>query len=374
MKNFGIYILSISLLLAANAQGQVQSAMSLKETERSSFLGEWKVGLSGTDNHDERSQSKKVDFRLDLKAKYHLTSYLLLDVQPAFRLQSGQTQSVDGADSAENKLLLNQAAMDFQPSKYFKFMAGALNQRSLHNQLLLDKIAFPAARAETMFNSTQVESGFALETAIPTSTSMSANTSELEPTPTFNTASASLNWLPSKRAFWKNRAGFFSFKNLPSAVAQKSQFLGNGVNSISEADYKFKYEYEGLEASTEISIPVLNRLTLLAGADYTQNQKAPTDLNAASFYWGGAELFVNRNFSVQVTGGRFAIAPDSAVAYFSTLETNRVGYSVESIFKFQRERFNLSVKFQDAETMYQSDTQSREQTLQLKLETSYANI
>jgi hypothetical protein len=376
MIKIGMYILSMTLLLAGTAKAQGQSSLSLKpETERSPFSGEWQVGISGAESQDEQSQSKKVDFRLAVKAKYELTSYLLLDVQPVIRLQSGQTQSVDGADSAENKILLNQAAVDLH-SENFKLLAGALNQTALHSPLLVDNMAFPGARAQAMLNTSQTETGISVETAIPTSTSLSANTSELEPTPSLNTAALRFNWQSSKRAFWKTKAGYFAYSDLPSAVAQKSRLLGNEVISMSESDYSLKYEHSGLDAMTEISIPVLNRFTLLAGGSYLQNQKAPSDLNTATFFWGGAEIYFNRNFSWDLMGGHFSVAPESAVSYFNAtgFETNRVGYVIETIFKFQKERFNLSVKYMDAELMYESEYQSREKTLTIKLETAYANI
>jgi hypothetical protein len=376
MMKIGMYILSMTLLLAVNAQGQGQSSLSLKkETVRSPFSGEWQVGISGADSQDEQSQSKKVDFRLAVKAKYELTSYLLLDIQPIVRLQSGQTQSVDGADSAENKILLNQAAVDLH-SENFKLLAGVLFQTTLHSELLVDRMAFPGARAQAMFNTSQFETGVAVETAIPTSTSLSANTSELEATPSLNTASLNFNWEASKRAYWKTKAGYFAYSDLPSAVAQKSRLLGNEVIAMSEADYSLKYEHQGIEATTKLSLPVFNRFTIIAGGDYLQNQKAPSDLNTATLFWGGAEIYFNRNFTWALIGGQFSVAPESAVSYFNatSFETNRVGYVIETKFKFQRERFNLSVKYTDAELMYESEYQSREKTLTIKLETAYADI
>lgn len=375
MKN-GIYILSMTLLLAMTAKGQGQNSLSLqKETARSPFSGEWQVSISGANAQDDQSQSKKVDFRLGINAKYELTSYLLLDVQPVIRLQSGQTQSVDGADSAENKILLNQAAVDLH-SDHFKLLAGALYQQKLHSQLLVDRMAFPGARAQAMYNTSQFETGLAIETAIPTSTSLSANTSELEATPSLNTASVNFNWEGSKHAYWRTKAGYFAYSDLPSAVAQKSRLLGNEVEAMSEADYKMKYEHQGIEATTAVSYPIISRFKVVAGAEYLQNQKAPSDLNTATFYWGGGEVFFSRDFTWGLRGGQFSVAPESAVSYFNAtgFETNRVGYMVESIFRFQRERFNLSIKYTDAELMYESEYQSREKTLSIKLETSYANI
>src|SRR5438445_12094789 len=183
-----------------------------------------------------QSQAKYIDLRLDLRSKYTLTSSLLLDLQPSIRLVSGQAQTIDGADKMENKILLNQAAAHYSPFSGLRLSAGALNQRFMHSALLIDEMAFPAARIMGLTKGDTLEAGLAVETAIPTSTSLSTNTKELEPTPSLNTAALLMKWQPSKEAYWKAGVSYFMFNNLPSSVAQQSLLLGNmQINNVSDA-------------------------------------------------------------------------------------------------------------------------------------------
>src|SRR5690606_10942458 len=103
--------------------------------------------------------------------------------------------------------------------------AGALNQKYMHASLLMDELAFPAARGEVILTRGTILSALALETAIPTSTSLSTNTRELEPTPSLNTASLKVNLQGARNLYLKLSGGYFIYNNLPSAVAQESRLL-----------------------------------------------------------------------------------------------------------------------------------------------------
>nr|BFD67269.1 hypothetical protein HAGR004_22910 [Bdellovibrio sp. HAGR004] len=377
MRRTAISTLCLTLILTAQTWAQGQISAVLPETkEQSRFSAEWRLRLQGYDIHDDRSQAKLVDIRTDIKAKYLLHRSLQLDIQPSLRLQSGQTQSVDGADKAENKILLNQAAAHYLPFSFLRMSAGALNQRHMHTDILVDSIAFPAARLEGLMKLGNTKTTLGMETAIPTSTSLSTNTKDLEATPSLNTASVKFQWQAARNLYWKASAGYFIYNNLPSAVAQKSNLLGNEVEKISEAQYTFMYKYEGIEASAELEFPVFSLLDIKAGAEYLQNQKAPSDQNTATRYFLAGEIHFSKDMDLVVEGSYFSIAPEAAVAYFnaSSFETNRVGYSAESYLAFKKEGFNVGVKYTDAEVMYQREPQSREKTLMIKLETSYANL
>lgn len=377
MKRSAFSTICLILILTVQTQAQGQNSIALPEANSTNkFAAEWRLRFSGTDVHDEQSQSKLVDIRTDVKATYTLSNSLYLDFQPTLRLQSGQTQSMDGADKPENKITLNQAAANYQPFQPLKFSAGALNQRYLHTGLLMDSIAFPAARSELSLKAGNLSTGLALESAIPTSTSLSTNTRELEATPSLNTATFKINWKNTQNLSWKMSAGYFAFNNLPSAVAQSARLLGNEVNKLSDAQYSFMYRYEGIEASTQLTFPVLASLDLTLGAEFLENQKAPTDLNKASLLSAKGEVPLNRNMNLIVGGGYFSIAPEAAVSFFNagTFETNRVGYFAESALSFKKERFSIGFKYSDAEVMFSSTLQSREKTMIIQLETFYANI
>ncbi|MGZ3786681.1 MAG: hypothetical protein ACXVCR_19580 [Bdellovibrio sp.] len=373
----GLPALCLLMILSLNEIAQGQDTLSYGGNKSENRLSsEWRFSLSGMDNSDQQSQSKTVSMRADFKTKYLLSESLNLDIQPSVRLQTGQIQSVTGDDTADNKILLNQAAVHFVPSKAFKFSAGALSQTYLHTGLLIDPIAFPAARAEGTLQTGYVQTSLVIETAIPTSTSLSTNTKQLEPTPSLNSTAAIVDWRYSKDFFWKTQLGYFIYGQLPSSVAQQSGLLGNDVSKISDANYNFVYEYEGIEAASEFKFPVLKPLDLLGGAQYVVNQKAPSDLNSAYLYFLGGEFHLTKSLDLTLRGSYFSIAPEAAVAYFNAngFQTNRVGYSLESSLSFKKRAFSVGLKYTDSEIMFSSTTQSHEKIFSIKLETFYASI
>ncbi|MEK2645885.1 hypothetical protein [Bdellovibrio sp. BCCA] len=377
MKRTAISTVCLIMILTAQTWAQGQISTALPETKKESkFSAEWRLRLSGSDVHDEQSQAKIVDIRAEIKAKYLLSSSLQLDIQPTLRLQSGQTQSVDGADKPENKITLNQAAAHYLPFQGLRLSAGALNQRHMHTQLLMDNLAFPAARMEGLLKYGNFKSSLALESAIPTSTSLSTNTKELEATPSLNGAALKLNWQAAKNLYWKTTAGYFVFNNLPSAVAQQSRLLGNEVDKISDAQYAFTNKYEGIEASTEFEFPVFSVLDLNIGGEYVMNQKAVSKDNQAYRYYANGEVHLTKNMDLVIGGSYFSVAPEAAVAYFnaSGFETNRVGYAAESSLAFNKEGFLVGLKYIDSEVMFANTVQSREKTVFIKLETFYADL
>ncbi|GEM_PF-1563250 len=377
MKHMALWTFCLTLILTAQTWAQGQISMSASDRpQNDKFKASWRLSLAGTDRHDERSQAKLVDFRTDIKARYLLNNQLLLDVQPSLRLQSGQTQSVDGADKAESKIQLYQAAAHYAPLQNIQFSAGALNQETMHTRLLIDRIAFPAARLLGKMKADGISTSLAFETAIPTSTSLSANTKELEPTPSLNSATLKMQASASPRQYAKASAGYFIYGNLPSAVAQQSNLLGNTVHEISSAQHKFAYNYEGYEASAEVKYPIFFAIDLFAGAEYIQNTKTLSEYSRGSNIYVGTELYLKKDMQFVVEGSYFSVAPDAAVAFFNAggYETNRVGYSLDTALSFRKQGFKVGLKYIDSEVMFNDDAQTREKTLLIKLETFYAQI
>lgn len=368
------FILSLLFGVQSFAQGQLSTAAPKKEDRR--FTAEWRVGLIARDKSNIESQSKFVDFKLDINSEYRLNSSLILDIQPTFRLQAGQSQSVDGADKAENKILLHQAAVHYTPFNNLKFSAGALNQEIMHTSLLMDDLAFPGARITSLFKVGEWITGFAVESAIPTSTSLSTNTNELEATPSLNTASFRLNFGSRKTFHWKNTFSYFAYSNLPSAVAKDSNYLGNEVIQVTASDYHFAYQFQGLEARSVGIFPIAQAFDLKLGAEYLQNQKAPSDLNSAYQIGAGGDIHINKDYDLSGFFSYYSVAPEAAVSYFNAkeFETNRIGYAAEGFLSFLKDGFRLGLRYSDAEVMFNDRDQSRQKSIFVKLETFYADI
>lgn len=378
MKKLGFLILSI-LILRQTASAQSESltlqARSLKE-RNDALTYDWKTAISGLSTTSETAQSKLVDFRLEFKVLYKLNSYLNLDFQPALKFQSSNQQTLDAADKPDNKILLNQAAVNFTPVYFLTASAGALNQSFLHTSLLVDDIPFPAARADvTIFKGDSTQFDMFAESAIPTTSSLSPNTNEVEQTPSLNSAALRLR-VQTNRVEWLTTGGYFSYSDLPSSVAAKSYLLGNTVQMQSDTQGLFKYRYEGYEAKTRLKIGVLRGVDLFTGGEYLQNSKAPSGLNSASMLFAGSDIYLKKGLSLMMSGGYFRIEPDATVAFFSPsvyFNTNRVGYMAESYLNFKKESFRIGLRYSEAEAMYVSPVQNRERAFLLRLETTYAD-
>lgn len=374
--------LILSLTAQASAQGQNSSvATSTASLQTASspvkkFSAEWRLRMMGADSRDEQTQAKVVDVRSDVKAKYHLTSNLHLDLQPSLRLQSGQFQSVDGADKGENKISFNQAAAVYRPFHSLRMLGGALDQDYMHTSLLLDSMAFPAARVEALMSNAKMRTVLALESAIPTSSALSTNTKELEATPSLNTASLKFHAQFLQDVTFKLAGGYFIYNNLPSNVAQKSGLLGNEVNKISDAQYLFTNKFEGVEAAAELKFPVFHFMDLSLSGQYLVNQKAPANVNSAFEYSVTSEIHLTKNTDLGLSASYFSVAPEAAVSYFNArgYQTNRVGYQAKSFLAFKKEGFNVGLRYVDAEVMFASPVQSRTRVVFLQLETTYASL
>ncbi|HEY8269433.1 MAG TPA: hypothetical protein VIG33_00980 [Pseudobdellovibrionaceae bacterium] len=337
----------------------------------------WKMGLSTVSAQDTQSASKFVGFALDAKMKYWLHPELFANLDPNITFENGSFQSVDGERKNQSGLYLKEAGVHWLFMRGSTLSGGALNQATVHTDLLTGDQAFPALRGELeLFNVGNLTTSLDLEQAIPTSNSLSTNTTSVESTPRFLSASLTLNY-ESTPYFWKTRVGAFSYDNLPSAVAYQSGLRGNTIVSLTESESSFVYQYQGLEAMTSLRFPLMRGWDFTTSASYLQNDKAVSTLNRAYSLSAGSEFFFVGRKSVDINLTSFRIEPDAAVAYFNSgkyFNTNRIGYNVESFIKFNKYNFKIGLGYTEAEVIYLHPIQSREKLFMLMLETFYANI
>lgn len=385
MEKIAFFAFAFLFLSIGPAHAQNEGLSTFKEPtsrsleEKNSALDyDWRTSLSGMNSNGESGQSKLVDFRLEFKVNYRMNSALTLDLAPIFKFQSGTQQTLNAADKADNRLLLGQAGVHFTPWEPLTLSAGALNQGYFHSSLLIDSIPFPAARMEArLYQGEKLHLGLIGESAIPTSSSLSTNTNDLEPTPSLNSAALRFSVEDGRHLYWKNTAGYFAYDKLPGSVAAESYLLGNSVERLSDSEGVFEYAYQGIEAQTEARLPAWRAVDLFAGAEYVRNTRAPSRLNTAYQYYGGTEIYLRQAMSLSLRGSYFRIEPDATVAYFSAnryFNTNRVGYAAEAYLNFHRDSFRVGLRYNEAEVLFESPVQSHERSLLLRLETTYADI
>lgn len=337
----------------------------------------WKMGLAGVNAQDSQSSSKFVGFILDTKMKHWLHPEVFANLEPKIKFENGSFQSIDGERKNESGLYLKEAGVHWLFMKGSTFSGGALNEGTNHSELLMGDQPFPAVRGEVeIFNLGNFKTLLDIEQAVPTSSSLSTNTTGIESTPRFLSASLAFNY-ESSLYFWKTRFGGFSYDNLPSAVAYQSGLRGNTVLSLTENESLFVSQYQGIEAMTSLRFPIMHGWDFTSSGSYLQNNKAPGDLKHAYALSAGSEIYFGGRKSIDVRLTSFRIEPDAAVAYFNNgkyFNTNRVGYNVESFVKFNKYNFKIGLGYTEAEVIYLNPAQSREKLFMFMLETLYANI
>jgi hypothetical protein len=337
----------------------------------------WKLGLSGANAQDSQSTNQYVSFGLDTKTKYWADRDLFLNFDALVKFENGSFQSLEGEKKNESGLRLQEVGAHWLLANPLLLSVGALNQATNHSDLLFDDQAFPAVRAQVkLFKSGTGLTSLELEQAIPTSSSLNTNTRATESTPRFLSASLSFNY-ETFNYFWNTRVGAYSFDNLPSSVAYQSGLRGNTVNSLTETESLFSYEFAGLDAESSLRVPVMRGWDFTGAVSYLKNNKAPTTSNSAYALTAGSEFFFvgQKSWDLSMTG--FRIESDAAVAYFNSdsfFNTNRIGYNLKSYMNFRKRHFRVGVSYTEAEVIYLNPVQSREKSLMLMLETFYANI
>ena len=389
MKNFRFSLLRFVLFVGAS---HLFCASLSFATDNVSYLGvntsvsslspltmSWRTALEGVNDQDSQSSGKFVSFHLNAKMDYQLAPQVLLNLNPQIRFESGSFQSVDGDRGNESGVYFREAAAHWLFATNSRLSAGALDQSTMHSDLLIGEQAFPAARAKwQMFEVHSWSMVLEAEDAIPTSMGLSTNTAGVEETPQFVSASLALNYEPNPQYHWDTRIGTFSYSHLPTAVAYQSSLRGNTVLSLTDNESIFVYNYEGVEAETKARFPVMRGWDFISKAAYLQNDKADNKNSRAYELTAGSEFFFVGRKSLEVSFQAFRIEPDAAVSYFNSENyfnnTNRIGYNIQSYINFKKYGFRIGVSYTDAEVIYLNPVQTRERSVLLKLETFYAKI
>lgn len=375
-------IISLILIQFASAQTVSNSPNSVSAThskaqQNKKLAALWRSSILGLSSTGEKGDAKLIGFTFDVNSQFKLSNNLNFIVNPLFKFSNGSTQSFDTSDKTENKVTLNHAAIELRPNRNIELAAGTLNQEKIHSNIFVETSPFPAARL-TMKNdlSEGIIVGGIIQTAMPTTSSMSSNTGEKEETPSLNTASIKLNAISNIGHTFKLHLGAFKWENIPSAVANKAYALGNTVNLISDVQGNWVYDYQGVDGKVEAAY-VGTYLSIRTGIDYLKNNQAPESKNTAYNYWGLIGIPLNSDNLLEVQASRFRIESDATIAYFSPTKfynTNRNGYSVEAKYLLPKDSYSVSVRYTEADLLILNPIQTKERNIFLKLETSYVSF
>lgn len=381
MRKFAVGLISFQILLSGQVFAQ-QGTVSTSALAKSSgnqvshrYSGSLTTSLENAQIVDADTRANVMGLSLGADIQYQPTEILRVDLSPRFYFETGYVQSDENEEAQKSKLTVRNASALMTPIVFAQFEAGAVDQSRVHNELLLDNSPFPAvvARLRTADKKDRGFSAeFVTEYAIPTSSSLSSNTSELEKTPSFTSAGGNLEFSNSMVV---SHAGihYFQFKDIPGSVANTSGLAGNTVEALAGTSRKFTYEYAGLSASLATKVRLSKRFLLSLSADLVNNQKAPTSLSQG--YRASIKGLIRLNsISTLIPEYEFfRLEPDAYIAAFadSKYQTNRAGYRTGLGYQYKK-AVRVAALIGERVPLFESTTQSREKTLDLTLETSHA--
>ena len=337
---------------------------------KSNFSGEWKFGLGSGYVSDEINKQNISGIFGSAKINYGLHPAFAINLEPFVGLNSGQAQSLYGEFESGNSIGVNEASVFWTPFEFVDMSAGILNQRRIDNQLLIKNTTFPGIYGRIYFiKHEDFTSNVEAEGAIPTSYTMNSQARELEKTPVFYAQTLRFGFRPGKRLNGELWLTHFTFENLPSTVAKKSNTLGNTVTN----NYDFDYKFDGISAGAKTTIPLYDDiLDINLGARLLKNNKAPEGLNAGHELSGELKISTMYEIDLRPRISLFRNEPDASPAYYNSSEygnSNRHGYAYGIGVVFNRWNFKLNGKYIDSHLIYRDPFQAHRRTIKLTLET-----
>ncbi len=367
----------------AQAQSQWLTRNRFDDSSERTLDLKWQFKASGSSLSEGTTAKNQIanqqlfESKLNIESKYWLSDELSFDLEPSMKFQTGRLQALDGANAPSNSLGLRQAAVQWLPSSYFWFSAGALNQADLHSFLVADELPFPGARITLKNSFNNWDLRWVAESSIPSSNSLQTGTNQVETVPVKNAAQMQVNWQPKSYLFSRNRIGYFSYQNLPSEVAEASALIGNTTTRLNDNQWAFTYKYQGIEASSDWQLPIASKIDLLLGATAAQNQAAPSTLNMGYSAATGLRYLMNSRHEFEIGSRYFHVEPDTAPAFYSNYQnfrTNRVGHSANLKWHLKKQKFSVGASYSEAQVLFADPSQSRLRGFEIRLETDYESI
>jgi hypothetical protein len=375
------FFVGLVLTESAFAQSIGQQLKTQMQDRRSSssnsLQGVWNLRLAQKRFESPFEQKSTSEFRLGADLSYRPLEITRFRLAPQFSYNTGYQQTQESSEASASEWGVKEASITLEASRFLQASTGALDQSQDHPSILLHDQTFPALRIQLQSDSVRLWSfGLTLESAIPTSSSLSTQTKEFEKTPGFNSASVLLS-VNSPSFQSRLRLGAYEFQSLPQSVAQKAGYLGNTTATPNGNSSLFEFDggYQGTFASFQGETWVHRSLRLSAFAEWVKNSRAADGLNQGIRSEISAELRAGSKLSVIPSYEFFRIDPDATVSSYngSWLNTNRIGYLAGLGFSF-RNKMKISLNGGERDVLFLSPAQQRERTWNLKLETSDAAI
>ncbi len=340
--------------------------------DRKNLKATWRLSIGAARKEDALANRKTgSSFSAIVNSNYDLTSFLNLTVNPRVYFQNGHVQSDSAKYGKSNILELSEASVNLHAGEGAQFSIGALNQTRDLSGLLVDDLAFPAARL-TLQTGASSESYAALvgQSAVPTSSSLTTNSRDFEKTPSFTSGGVKTQ-LKLQSLTLRARAMYFEYRDLPSGIATDSALLGNSTaaSGPSAGISEFYYDYRGTEGGLSARLDLSKSLGLEIEANGIKNVGAPSEMSQGYTVFTKADLWSGA-IKWSPSFEYFHVQPDASVAYYSspTYQTNRVGYETGLSLQYKK-IFRFGMSGGERDVLFESTSQSRERFFSLSLET-----
>ncbi len=319
-------------------------------------------------------------FKLNYFLKYYVNPSVYLRLNPIVRLHSGHVQSVEGAETLENRISVQHAAGYYQWMKESYLSMGIFDQFEIFSPLLVDdRMAFVAGQVKQSVVSGAWTFSLLGQSAIPNTQSYLSNQNEKEATPMLNMVGVSSNWNVNDKNYVQAKASYFKFSDIPLSVSSASVINGNtsAEARISDTERAFKYEYQGIDSDISFKRRVYKGAYLLGAGSFIENQGASSGVNQAYRYGGGAGMTVLPNRDIELSGYTYRIESDATIGAYGNTDyfiTNHAGYEIVASWKNTKQKYRISFYYNDGRLIVENSAQSNDKLYFLRFEVFNVSI
>lgn len=362
---------------------EATECQSVVDCERQKYSVLWAAESSGESYSDTIDDSYLFSINLKAKVKYKLLDQLKFVGQMNLNFRNGRVQSRFG-DFIPNGVFLGYGYFDWDvlDNEVLNLSAGALRQDLFFNPVFMANRSFPGVGqriklydSSDSLNKFNIQ--FAAQQTIPTSYSFNTELIEKESLPSLLSAQVYANYETTLFDV-KATAGFFSFSDLPSKVANYSRFTGNSIIGT-DATSQFIFDFQGWMAGLTFMYKPNAGTSIALGIDMLENLEAPDTFNQSQRLRLVASKRINKDIGVILGVGNYFVESDAVPSYYTSTQygnTNRKGNFIELGIEWIPQKFKITASYNQAD-LINSDTDGRQYNADfifINLETAYDNI
>lgn len=340
------------------------------------FSALWSIKSRAESYSDATDDSFLYSVGSQVRISYSLLERLEFKGQMDFSFRGGRVQARFG-DFVPNGINLSYGYFDLEVFEdHFSLLFGALNQRGTFSDVVMSYRAFPGLGQELKFKGMddQLEFSFGAQQVIPTSYSFNTELVSKEDLPSLMTLRASV-FYEGDRFNLGAYAGFFSYSDLPSKVADSSRFLGNTVRGTGSAS-EFVFGFEGWTASLRGRFDLDIHTAMGFSMDVHENTSAPDSFNQSQLLRLFLSRRLNKDIGLDLTLANYFIESDAVPGYYTPTSlgnTNRKGNYIELGMEWVPHKLRVSGRYVKSD-LINVDTTGRQYDADfifINLETSY---